>query len=722
MLKALVRRHRGLAGAVSLLGAVALVAGIAGPAYGAGSDTGPTGGNNASGNYNIYQGGSNTTYIMMNGLATLFNESPGCDLSSFSSQQPLDYGCPGINDLGGSYSTGNNPSNVLTQTNVAVGENGFSPFATENPFNDVLIEEPPIGSGNGIKELEEQLTHAPVTTFTVPDVTVTSGSDTITAAGTTTFAAVVAGDIVSGADQGIPSTAVACDVTSTSITLLTSTCSGAADNASATGTFSVTFSTASTGANVAPLDVARSSRAPNLTVTGSAGDNQGLNFVAYAMDGVSWIHWTAAPPVGGGAPTATPSASVDNLSIANLQAIFEGTLSCSLGGTTVTMNWACVNGATTAPSPNTPNIVVYWAQNGSGTEATWANMLYGTSNAPNSYYPTLATNHIIFENETESIVDNGDEANAIFFFSYGKYNTVCTPTAGFCGSEPTGWASGSTLALGQIAGSTVDQASIASQLPGGTTAISVPDVTLISTKAAKLAAPAAFPAGVLVGDTVADTTTPSCIPSGTTVTKVKSATKVKLSAATTCNSTTDTVSFTPPAPFPGDRLLYNVYSDGLSAKIPASSLASLNVVSEDGFMCKPSTASDVDPNTGDFYRTEIDTIITANGFYPLPLAAETGTYTAPSANGGPYGASAIQDPAWTLPAVTTGSEVGGLGSSGYANNLETGQPYEFPAADTDTDDSAVSGSHTINGSSVTATPTNPVGYCLVLSTDGNSTP
>jgi hypothetical protein len=206
------------------------------------------------------------------------------------------------------------------------------------------------------------------------------------------------------------------------------------------------------------------------------------------------------------------------------------------------------------------------------------------------------------------------------------------------------------------------------------------------------------------------------------VTKVKSATKVKLSAATTCNSTTDTVSFTPPAPFPGDRLLYNVYSDGLSAKIPASSLASLNVVSEDGFMCKPSTASDVDPNTGDFYRTEIDTIITANGFYPLPLAAETGTYTAPSANGGPYGASAIQDPAWTLPAVTTGSEVGGLGSSGYANNLETGQPYEFPAADTDTDDSAVSGSHTINGSSVTATPTNPVGYCLVLSTDGNSTP
>ena len=45
-------------------------------------------------------------------------------------------------------------------TTPAVGENGFVTFAQENPFNDVLIEEPALGSGNGIQELEDQGVHA----------------------------------------------------------------------------------------------------------------------------------------------------------------------------------------------------------------------------------------------------------------------------------------------------------------------------------------------------------------------------------------------------------------------------------------------------------------------------------------------------------------------------------------------------------------------------------
>ncbi len=45
-------------------------------------------------------------------------------------------------------------------TTPAVGEDGFTTFAQENPFNDLLIEEPAIGSSNGIAELEDQGTHA----------------------------------------------------------------------------------------------------------------------------------------------------------------------------------------------------------------------------------------------------------------------------------------------------------------------------------------------------------------------------------------------------------------------------------------------------------------------------------------------------------------------------------------------------------------------------------
>ena len=48
-------------------------------------------------------------------------------------------------------------------------------------------------------------------------------------------------------------------------------------------------------------------------------------------------------------------------------------------------------------------------------------------------------------------------------------------------------------------------------------------------------------------------------------------------------------------PFPGDRLLFNVYSDGSNPDIPISSPASLNAVSEDGFLCKPSSARTLTP-------------------------------------------------------------------------------------------------------------------------------
>jgi hypothetical protein len=598
MLKKLMARPRALRLGAGLLGASVLAVGFASPAFA----TQSSGGNAPSANYNIYQGGSNTTYLMMNQLASLFNEAPGCDLASSSgTPQPLDYGCPGLNDAGTSLSapiTTTNPGTVTKKkttvtltsgsttgffandavsdsagdipagsvivsitngtqfviskkakasatgdsitvtTTPAVGENGFTTFAQENPFNDLLIEEPAIGSSNGIAELEDQGAHA-----------ATAKSDGV-------------------------------------------------------------------AINVSPLDVARSSRAPNLTGA-SAGDDVGLNFVAYAMDAVTWIHWTS---VGG---KATASSTVSNLTVPELTSIYEDQ-PCSAGATNYpTPNWACYGG-TAAP------ISIYMAQNGSGTESTWATLLGLTGTFPFGHEDP---NHVIFENETASILNNKDEGDAIFFFSYGKYQAICTPDPSLCSG-----ASSNKTALGSIGGVKASKTSIAAQLPGST---------------------------------------------GT--------------------------------PFPGDRLLFNVYSDGSNPDIPISSNASLNAVSEDGFLCKPSSSTDVDPNTGATYRSEINSVITAQGFFPLPLMVEDGQ----GATSGVYGTTGtgIPTPAWTA----------GLSGSRYDSSVEAGSPWNFPTGDQDTDSSAISGTYAnvyFDGTSTntkTATPKDPIGYCLTESTDGNST-
>jgi hypothetical protein len=607
MLKKLMARQRALKLGAGLLGASVLAVGFASPAFA----TASSGGNVVSANYNIYQGGSNTTYLMMQQLADLFNQAPGCDLAVVTGQtQPLDYSCPTgaanlsapittaatgattkksetvtlvpastnanifandpISDTGGAIKAGTIVTkvngNTLTisiaakttvasdtfsvTTTPAVGENGFTTFSQENPFNDLLIEEPALGSSNGIQELEDQNGHA-----------------------------------------------------------------AAAQSA---------------GVNVAPLDVARSSRAPNLTSPSSNGDDKGLNFVAYAMDAVTWIHWTKV------AGTATPSASLTNLTVPQLTAIYQNKPCTSLidGTNEPSANWGCYGG-----SKNTP-IALYIAQNGSGTESTWQGLLGLTANSAKFPFGGEDPNHVIFENETASILNNKDQANAIFFFSYGKYQTICAPDPSFCSG-----ASNSTVALGQIGGIKASAKTIAAQLPGANT-----------------------------------TSTPL---------------------------------------FPGDRLLFNVYSDGSNPQIAASSPASLNAVSEDGFLCKPSSNTDIDPNTGATYRSEINKVITSQGFFPLPLMVENGQNGQQNGSAfGPFGTTdtaggGIPNPAWS----------DGLSASDYNAAHET-----TPAPNQDTDDSAVNGtSYTnvyFNGSSTTtqvASASNPVGYCLTESTDGNNT-
>ena len=120
-------------------------------------------------------------------------------------------------------------------------------------------------------------------------------------------------------------------------------------------------------------------------------------------------------------------------------------------------------------------------------------------------------------------------------------------------------------------------------------------------------------------------------------------------------------------PSPGDRLLYNVYSDGENPNIPASAPAALNAVSEDGFLCKPATATDIDPNTGATYRSEIDAAITSQGFFPLPnLQVEDGQGDTSIAAYNSTKAG-IPNPAWT----------DGLSASKYNAANETGSPSEL---------------------------------------------
>ena len=127
------------------------------------------------------------------------------------------------------------------------------------------------------------------------------------------------------------------------------------------------------------------------------------------------------------------------------------------------------------------------------------------------------------------------------------------------------------------------------------------------------------------------------------------------------------------------QFLYNVYSDGSNSNIPVATPATLNFASENGFICKPNTQDGsatgpgiVDPVTGATYRSEIDGAITDAGFYPLsstPVAEEGAAVTTPA------------------------SSISSFTSSSY---------YQYDTLPTNSSNQ-------------------PLGYCLVTTSDSNST-
>jgi hypothetical protein len=577
--------------------------------------TTPTGANHL-----IIGSGSATTYGMMQQLDTLYNASPGCTLVvDFPAgvpvggvvtpvAQPLDYSCltPTQQQNGG----------VLDPINPAVG-------ITPNPFNDVAVTEPPVGSSNGILQIES----------------------------------------ATGSAQAL-------------------------NNKYGTSNAGQAFNVYSGAA------YARSSRTP------SSSDNQGLNFVAYATDGVDWVHYSSV------ALASTPSnIPNDLLSTPEVQGIWNGLIN----------NWSQL-GSTSAP------ILVFSAQEGSGTQSTWKSSVNAMNGTDPSTVKTVNCFNVnglgletstaaiiaancagpinIFENETAQMVlaslpaaltnpnatspglnagatvtgtgaattytltgttkpqvclywylgcstspisggvytytfrlptQNSVLGSSIFFYSSGLFNHQCViakkqNTAASCAAgkfvnysaNPLGQ---DTFQLGQIGGSATIGSAVGSVIPPGTCA-------------------------AITGD-------PNpCLPTQYSV------------------LTSD---------FPVPRYLYNVYANAAATSEPPASAAALNYIGETGFLCSPTSTAIVNPADGNTYLTDIQNTILNAGFFPLSGGASTGTVSSALLDEGSVG-----NPAWKA-YPTTGPNPSPY--AGYIANLT-------PAANT-----------------------HPQGYCLVFSTD-----
>jgi hypothetical protein len=221
----------------------------------------------------------------------------------------------------------------------------------------------------------------------------------------------------------------------------------------------------------------------------SYSKNSALNYVGWGTDGVSWV---ALNTVAG---TATGHQDVTTISKTNLQAIWENTLSCTIPGVTgtVSMDWRCLEQAQgVAIESGADPIDCYTTQTASGTYSTWQGYLGFTKNvnppcsgneAGDPGDSNAAADHNNLTENTMGVVGNAsDAANAIYFFSYGKFVTNCTADqtdgqpapnltiySGYCPGTP----SNTVTQFGGINGIYATQHTI--QGNGDTTGVTFPD-------------------------------------------------------------------------------------------------------------------------------------------------------------------------------------------------------------------------------------------------------
>jgi hypothetical protein len=655
MLKKLLGRHRTVQIGVTLLGASALALGFASPAFAAQSVNNGNADNANAQNYLVVQGGSQAAYDAMVAESDLFNSAPGCDLvgitgTTAATAQPLDTGCPGLGT-----------------------ESGTTEAGTAQPA-------------------------ASVATYTV-DVSAAGLKNLTLQSGSVPFTDLAPGDLVTDSGGVVPIGDPLIKAKSNGVIKLQFKTTGA----DTTDTFTVDYSPqqgqngyAQWGAQNPFNDVVvqeqsygASNGVAELEGTGSA-TNVGLSQSIINPDNNAGAAVNVSPidsARSSSAPSVTKSyASGGNYAGLNYVAYAEDAVSylswnefdgaktesskClsaiqASGGVTTTdlkdiwnetytgntpsLTWSDLDPSSTACT--SAPVYAYWSNSGAGTEKTWASATGATY--PNGTFPSK---NIIFQDETSAILSN--QANTpigdvIYFFSYGDYLHKCTPSV---------------------------------TTPGDTGYLQSNNPNCAGTST---------------------TSTPNTLQLG--------ATWVGATSNVTLDSTTVNAQLPgeESAEFPGDRLLYNVYSDGSNPEIPVSNDATLNFASEDGFLCKPGTATEVDPNTGLTFRSEIDSNLVNNGFLPLPaLQVEDGQ--GDTSGGYNTTKSGIPHPAYNE-----------LHNSAYDSAKETSAPYNFPAADVDTDSTAWSGTYQADDGSATpstqvASGTAPIGYCITMTTDGDT--
>jgi ABC-type phosphate transport system substrate-binding protein len=138
--------------------------------------------------------------------------------------------------------------------------------------------------------------------------------------------------------------------------------------------------------NVGAVSVVRNTR------TARSSDCKGLRFVPYARDGLAWVCFNACH-------------GVSNLTTAQLQGIFGD---CSIN------NWSQVGGSA---GP----IKVYGVKTGSGIKSNWNSFLGLGSEGDTACTP--GPDHVIRQNQNGPILANGDQDDAIFYWSAGNHRS-----------------------------------------------------------------------------------------------------------------------------------------------------------------------------------------------------------------------------------------------------------------------------------------------------------
>ena len=178
--------------------------------------------------------------------------------------------------------------------------------------------------------------------------------------------------------------------------------------------------------DTAPVSFASSARGPELGAGGKY-DDQGLNFVAYAADGVDYVVYTTVKK------KATAASTIKGLTQSQLQAIWSGTDKCwsDVGATGADANDLIDPYSTLTSSAITSTWDSFLSPDNSETyvdaQSTWPpSPLPTCKNGKTAVYTgpkftNYAKSHTIIQNEVGDINQNKDQAYAITFFSYGRY-------------------------------------------------------------------------------------------------------------------------------------------------------------------------------------------------------------------------------------------------------------------------------------------------------------